>query len=76
MSEADVNKIELLLNRLIAALEERCPQRQRIIEAQGEDLDEAFSRIRNLESKVTRLTVVSALVTPIITAALIQFFVR
>ncbi len=76
MPEAEVNRIELLLTRLIAALEERCPQRQKMIDVQGEELDAAFSRIRKLEAKVTQLTVISAIVTPILTAALVQFFVR
>ena len=75
MSEDLALDLRAQLRELNACLKERCPQRLMLIEKNSADLDSAFSRLRNLENRVTKLSVVSSLATSVLTAALVKFFV-
>ena len=50
MTEETARDLEKRLITLLAHLDERCPQHYKEIERNAHDIDEAFSKIRNVES--------------------------
>ena len=75
MGEEFVHELRTQLREINASLKERCPQRLKLIDENTKDIDSAFSRIRALENKVTKLTLLSSIGTLLLTAALVKFFV-
>lgn len=75
MGEEFVHELRTQLREINASLKERCPQRLKLIDENTKDIDSAFSRIRALENKVTKLTLLSSIGTSLLTAALVKFFV-
>ena len=75
ISLEEFHRLSLGMTDLLATLKERCPTQAKEIVANTQDIDAAFSRIRKIEHKLTGLLVLSSLITPVITAILINFFV-
>ncbi|MDR1921531.1 MAG: hypothetical protein LBS31_07300 [Candidatus Adiutrix sp.] len=74
--EREIRSLLLQLVELNAALRERCPHHAAKLEEHENDINGAFKAIRKLTQDVTRLTVISALLMPVITAVLVKYFVK
>lgn len=75
MSEELALELRAQLRELNAGLKERCPQRLKLIEDNGRDIDSAFTRLRLLENRVMKMSALSSLGTSVLTAALVKFLI-
>ena len=73
--EAPIHELRADLREIKAILAERCVERKVDIDENSHDINRAFSRIRDLEHKVIRISVISSLGTSVLTAALVRMIV-
>ena len=76
MTEETARDIEKLLIDLLGRLKERCPQHAKDIEKNAKDIDAAFSNIRKLENKISRLMLLEGLALSMLGALLVKTFVQ
>ena len=76
MTEDTARDIEKRLIALLARLDERCPQHAKDIARNTKDIDAAFSQIREIKDKISRLMLLEGLALTMLGALLVKTFVK